>query len=43
MAQNKKEKRKMSTKRLVCLILAALMILGSLTTLIYFIVQNAIA
>ena len=33
----------MSTKRLVCLILAALMILGSLTTLIYFIVQNAIA
>ena len=32
----------MSTRRLICLILAILMILGSVTTLIYFLVQNAL-
>ena len=32
----------MSTRRLVCLILAILMVLGSITTLIYFLVQGAL-
>lgn len=36
----KKKNEKITTKRLVCLILAGLMILGSVTTLIYFIVQG---
>ena len=35
-----KEKKRMTTKRLVCLILAVLMVLGSVTMLIYFIVQG---
>ena len=43
MGKSSKEQKKMSTKRLVCLILAVLMVLGSITTLIYFIVQNAIS
>ena len=43
MEKKPKNERKMSTKRLVCLILAALMILGSLTTLVYFIVQGMLS
>lgn len=39
MSKNKNDS-KMTTKRLVCLILAGLMILGSVTTLIYFVVQG---
>lgn len=33
----------MTTKRLVCLILAGLMILGAVTTLVYYVVQTMIS
>ena len=38
--QSSKQKAKITTTRLVCLILAGLMVLGSITLLITFLIQN---